>query len=135
MGDSVYRAYVDQDLCIGCGLCEETMPDVFRLGDYTVSVVATFVPEEQLPMLEIAARDCPVGAISILPGSPEQTSWHAPGDHDQESQNEEEGGEIGEYKRKHGYLTNPDEVEPNDSKRFERGEHNLSVVRNGTNDN
>ena len=27
------RAYVDQDACIGCGLCAGTAPDVFQMND------------------------------------------------------------------------------------------------------
>ena len=27
------RAYVDKNECIGCGLCEMTAPDVFRMTD------------------------------------------------------------------------------------------------------
>ena len=27
------RAFVDQDMCIGCGLCEGTCPEVFRMND------------------------------------------------------------------------------------------------------
>ncbi len=31
--------YVDQDECTGCGLCEETCPEVFRLNDDSISEV------------------------------------------------------------------------------------------------
>ncbi len=27
------KVHVDEDLCIGCGLCADTCPDVFELGD------------------------------------------------------------------------------------------------------
>ena len=135
MGDRLYRASIDQELCIGCGLCEETMPDVFRLGAYTASVAIEFVSEDRLAALEIAARDCPVDAISIHEYGPAGVSGDAPGDHDHEGEDVEEGGEIGEYKRKHGYIANRDEVEPDHAQRLERGKHNFSIVRNGTNDN
>lgn len=27
------EAFVDQDMCIGCGLCASNLPEVFRLND------------------------------------------------------------------------------------------------------
>ena len=27
------RAFVDQDMCIGCGLCEGTCPEIFQMND------------------------------------------------------------------------------------------------------
>ena len=33
------RPIVDEDLCIGCGRCEELCPEVFQLGDDGISHV------------------------------------------------------------------------------------------------
>lgn len=33
------KASVDRDICIGCGLCEITCPEVFELDDEMVSTV------------------------------------------------------------------------------------------------
>jgi ferredoxin len=55
---------VDQDLCIGCGACEGTCPEVFELPDDTSTVKLDSVPEElQASALE-AEEGCPVDAIS-----------------------------------------------------------------------
>jgi len=135
MGTPRYRVSVDQTLCIGCGLCEETMPDVFQLGDYTASVADPSVPDDREEALTVVARDCPVGAIDVARAASSEGSGRAPGDDDQERKDEEEGGEIREYKRKHGYVADGDVVEPDDSERLQGREHNFSIVRNGTNDN
>lgn len=134
MGIPLYRASVDQELCIGCGLCEETLPDVFSVGDFTASAATAPVPAEHTELLLIAARDCPVDAIT-LSFVEEASSGQAAGDDDEKGEDEEQGGEIREYKRKHGHPADSDEVEPHDAQRLERGKHDFSVVRNGTHDN
>lgn len=134
MGNPRYRAIISQQLCIGCGLCEETLPDVFQLGDYNASVVVPSIAAENLDALRTAVRDCPVEAISIAPlGATD--SGHSPDDDNEKRENEEQDGEIREYKRKHSDLTDRDEIEPHDAEALQRGEHNFTVVRNGTDDN
>ena len=55
---------VDQELCIGCGACEGTCPEVFELDDDKSQVKLDPVPEEfQTSALE-AEENCPVEAIS-----------------------------------------------------------------------
>ncbi len=56
---------VDKDLCIGCGACMGTCPEVFEIGDDDKSqVILTPVPEDlQASALE-AEDNCPVEAIS-----------------------------------------------------------------------
>lgn len=135
-----YRPVIDQHRCIGCGLCEETMPDVFRVGDFAASVVSPVVSAERLPSLEIAARDCPVNAISITPAhapaQPERPiSGSASRNEGDEGQNEEEGGEIAQYKRKHGDSAQADQIQPDDAKSLQSGKHHLSIVRDGTHNN
>lgn len=54
---------VDQDLCIGCGVCVELCPEVFELRDEKSWVIgagkcATCDCEE-------AAASCPVSAITV----------------------------------------------------------------------
>lgn len=57
---------VDCDLCIGCGLCEETCPDVFDVGDDGCSRVLGESPDPILyGDVREAAEECPTGAISI----------------------------------------------------------------------
>jgi ferredoxin len=50
--------------CIGCGLCEGTCPDVFRMGDDGVAHGGA-IPEGMLELAQEARDGCPVSAISI----------------------------------------------------------------------
>lgn len=63
------RPVVDEDLCIGCGSCEEICPDVFEVGDDGISHVIAVDPEAmcaQAGCCEEAAEECPVDAISLI---------------------------------------------------------------------
>lgn len=55
---------VDQNLCIGCGACEETCPEVFELVGDTSHVKLDPVPEDLQESAFAAEDGCPVGAIS-----------------------------------------------------------------------
>jgi len=59
------KAKVDADACTGCGLCEETCPEVFELSDDVAKVKVDVVPPEAQGSCRTAAEDCPVEAISI----------------------------------------------------------------------
>lgn len=60
------KAIVDEDLCIGCGTCEDLCPDVFRMEDDGLSHV---INEDPIPELYACIRDaadaCPVDAITV----------------------------------------------------------------------
>ncbi len=55
---------VDPDLCIGCGACEDTCPEVFKLVDGTSTVILDPVPAEYQSACEDAEFACPATAIS-----------------------------------------------------------------------
>ena len=55
---------VYQDLCIGCGACEETCPEVFELPEDTSQVKLDSVPENLHASALEAEEGCPVDAIS-----------------------------------------------------------------------
>lgn len=59
------RARVDEEACIGCGLCADTCPDVFELAGDAARVKADPIPPELEDCVEEAAEECPVEAISI----------------------------------------------------------------------
>jgi len=86
---------VNERRCIGCGLCEENAPEVFRMGDLVARVVVDSVPHALIEEVTTAVRDCPVNAISVLPDS-----GRFPHDHHEEAKDEEHGGEIRQYQRK-----------------------------------
>lgn len=60
------KPVVDENLCIGCGLCEQTCPEVFKVNDEGIAEV---IEPDPGPELYDGARDsadaCPVMAISI----------------------------------------------------------------------
>ncbi len=60
------RAYVNPDLCIGCGLCVSTAPEVFRLNAGGISEAYAETPEGAQDKVEKAVNSCPVNAISII---------------------------------------------------------------------
>lgn len=59
------KAKVDESLCIGCELCVQICPGVFRMeGDFAVAIVDTVPPEHEKAARQ-AASECPVEAIAI----------------------------------------------------------------------
>ena len=59
------KAVVDPDVCIGCGLCADTCPGVYRMeGDKAVACVDT-VAKNQEECARKGAEECPVEAIKI----------------------------------------------------------------------
>lgn len=60
------KAFVNRELCIGCGLCVATCPSVFELDDESLSrTITTDVPKELEQSCNEAAENCPVGAIIV----------------------------------------------------------------------
>jgi ferredoxin len=59
------KVTVDADLCTGCGLCEDTCPEVFMLGDDDIAHVIEGADCEEAGCCEEAAENCPVEAITI----------------------------------------------------------------------
>ena len=63
------KAVVDRETCTGCGLCEETCPQVFKLEDGVAAVQIDPVPRDCEKSCREAAGACPVDNISIpFPG-------------------------------------------------------------------
>lgn len=120
------RVRLNEQRCIGCGLCEENVPDIFTMGEFVASVRTQDVAYDLVDELAIAARDCPVNAITVVPtnGSlPHERSVTFSGssanDHDQEGQNEEEDGQVGQNDGEHGNITNLYDVQTNNAKRIQ----------------
>jgi ferredoxin len=59
-------AKIDQDGCIGCGLCADTCPSVFRMTDDEIAeVYVDEIPEEDEGDAEDSRDGCPVSVISL----------------------------------------------------------------------
>lgn len=60
------KAFVDKDLCIGCGICEEECSFVFRMdGDGKAVAITGEIPEEHVEPALSAKAACPVEAIVV----------------------------------------------------------------------
>ncbi len=55
------KAVVDQDLCIGCGMCAGMTPDVFRMNEE--GQAEAYADGDDASVQE-TIDSCPVGAIS-----------------------------------------------------------------------
>lgn len=51
--------------CVGCGLCIEICPGVFRMDETENRAVGSVIPEEELDNAHTAEEKCPSGAIAI----------------------------------------------------------------------
>ncbi len=59
------KAVVDEDACIGCGLCEQICPAVFVMVENVAKVKADPVPPDREGGSRQAAESCPVDAIAF----------------------------------------------------------------------
>ena len=54
-----------EDTCTACGLCVDTCPDIFEMGEDMAQVTVDQVPAEFEEAVQQAADECPVEAIVI----------------------------------------------------------------------
>jgi len=54
-----------QDTCTACGLCVDTCPDVFEMGEDIAQVIGDEVPAEHEDAVQQAADECPAEAITV----------------------------------------------------------------------
>jgi len=59
------KAKVDPDICIGCGLCVSTCPEVFRMESDKAVVYVETIPAKLGDLCRKAADECPVTAIEV----------------------------------------------------------------------
>ena len=60
------KTTVDREDCIGCGLCEDLCPGVFKMDDEAkATVIVDIVPMEHEQCTRQAAEECPVSAIAV----------------------------------------------------------------------
>jgi ferredoxin len=59
------KVTVDESTCIGCNLCADTCPEVFKMDDNVAKVIASPVPAGAQASCRDAVKGCPVEAISV----------------------------------------------------------------------
>lgn len=60
------KAVVDQETCIGCGLCPSISPDVFEMNDDgKAEAIVDEVPGDAVDSAKESEESCPVNAISV----------------------------------------------------------------------
>jgi ferredoxin len=60
------KAVVDQEKCIGCGLCAQVAPDVYEMQGDKAIVLSDNIPDDKADDAKNGADQCPVQAIEIL---------------------------------------------------------------------
>jgi ferredoxin len=61
------KVIVDQDLCMGCGVCESIAPEIFSLGEELhANVILDPISEKYRLIVEEAIAECPEVAIKII---------------------------------------------------------------------
>ena len=59
------KVRIDADLCTGCGLCSDSVPEVFEMGNDVATVKAGPIPQDKEAAVKEAATDCPAEAIIV----------------------------------------------------------------------
>jgi ferredoxin len=54
-----------EDTCTACGLCVDTCPEVFEMGDDMAQVLVDEVPAEHEDAVQQAADECPSESIIV----------------------------------------------------------------------
>lgn len=66
IGGNVMKASVDKSGCIACGLCTNTCPGVFSMGDDGLAEAITDdIPADEEAAAEMARDGCPVSVIDL----------------------------------------------------------------------
>lgn len=59
------RLVIQDDVCIGCGVCVSVCPAVFEMKDTVAAVKPLTIPPDGAEAARKAVNDCPVTAILI----------------------------------------------------------------------
>lgn len=56
---------IDKQRCVGCGICENNVPQFFKIDNFTARCKKGAVPAEYTELVQETARDCPADAIIV----------------------------------------------------------------------
>lgn len=56
---------IDRDGCIGCGVCADICPEVFKMADDGLAEVYAEAGDELADKVNEAAEGCPVSVIKV----------------------------------------------------------------------
>lgn len=59
------HAEIDREGCIGCGICADTCPEVFRMDDDNKAEAYAAITPDTMDTANEAAESCPVSVITI----------------------------------------------------------------------
>lgn len=60
------KGFVDKETCIGCELCPDICPEVFRMDDDGKAIAADDeIPKDVIDSAKEAEGQCPVEAITV----------------------------------------------------------------------
>lgn len=60
------KVKIDESTCTGCGVCSDSCPEVFKLGDDNIAkVIVDEVPAGKEDAVREAAGNCPVTCITV----------------------------------------------------------------------
>lgn len=59
------KVTIEREGCIGCSLCTEICPEVFRMADDGLAEVYAELADETKDAVEEAEQSCPVAVIRI----------------------------------------------------------------------
>ena len=56
---------VDQEACIGCGLCAQVSPDIYKMDGDKAVVIPAEISDDMSEQAKSGAEQCPVSAIAV----------------------------------------------------------------------
>lgn len=60
------KAFVNPGICIGCTLCIQNCPAIFKMDKDKAMAFVNPVPQEDQECAKKAAEECPVQAITLI---------------------------------------------------------------------